>query len=66
MSALSRHGKAWLGPAGWVDHDARIVLLELSHHFSTAGAVMLFVPEAVHGGAQEAHAQKERHHASHN
>ena len=38
----------------------------MPNHFSTAGAVVLFVPEAVHGGAQEAHAQKEGHHASHN
>jgi hypothetical protein len=34
--------------------------------FSTAGAVVIFVPEAIHGRAQEADAHHEWHDASHN
>jgi len=64
--ALRRHGEAWLGPPGRIDHEARVRLPELAHLFAAAGAVMVLVPEAVHRRAQEADPHHEGHHASHN
>jgi hypothetical protein len=63
---LRRHSEARFRPASWIHNEARIRLLELSHLFPTAGAVVVFVPEAVHGRTKEADAHHEGHHASHN
>lgn len=38
----------------------------MANLFPTAGAVVVFVPEAVHGRTKEADAHHEGHHASHN